>query len=446
MRDRAAAEPMLGELASCDHSVLALGQAGKCAFARQPPLAVVQAFDLSFGMHGMHKLRRHESLPPRRRGRRAEPLLGSAAMANDTISFARGAPSADILPRDAVRDAAAVALAEDWERALSYGTGIGHPALCQWVAERHGGLDAGQVMIANGSLEAGWMLFEHLVGPGDRVVVEQPTYDRTLLMLQRLGVELVPVPLESDGLDVAALETALQAGPIKLAHVIPNFHNPAGCTLSAEKRVRLVELAAEHDFWLFEDDPYRELPFEGEALETMLSIDTDGRVVHASSFSKTVSPGVRVGYLAGPAAEIGALAKRANETYISPNMLAEAVVLELCRSGGLDSNIEFVKGALRDRRDALVEALREQIPEAEFVVPGGGYFLWLDLAAGTETPALLAEAKGEGVAFVAGPDFMIEGGENSLRLSFASVPPERIPEGVARIARALERIRAGSPA
>jgi DNA-binding transcriptional MocR family regulator len=367
-------------------------------------------------------------------------------MASDTISFARGAPSADILPQGPVREAAAVALAEDWERALSYGTGIGHPELCQWEAERHGGVDAGQVMVTNGSLEAGWMLFEHLLGPGDRVIVEQPTYDRTLLMLQRLGVELVPVPLEADGVDVGAIEAALADGPVKLAHIIPNFHNPAGCTLSAAKRVRLVELAAEHGFWLFEDDPYRELPFEGEALETMLSIDKAGRVVHASSFSKTVSPGVRVGYLVGPGEEIAALAKRANETYISPNMLAEAVVLELCRSGGLDSNIEFVKGALRDRRDALVDALREQIPEAEFVVPEGGYFLWLDLAEGTDTAALLAEAKGEGVAFVAGPDFMIEGGENSLRLSFAPVPAADAGEGVGRIAAALDKLRAGSPA
>jgi 2-aminoadipate transaminase len=367
-------------------------------------------------------------------------------MAADVISFARGAPSADILPRIAVAEAAGVALADDWQKALSYGTGVGHPGLCEWVAERHGELDAGQVMIANGSLEAGAMLFEHLLEPGDRVVVEQPSYDRTLLLLQRLGVELVPVALEADGIDLAAFEAALAEGPIKLAHVIPNFHNPAGCTLSAEKRARLVELAAEHDFWIFEDDPYRELPFEGEALATMLSLDRAGRVVHASSFSKTVSPGVRVGYLAGPGEEIAKLAKRANETYISPNMLAEAVVLELCRSGGLDRNIEFVKGALRERRDALVEALRESIPEAEFVVPEGGYFLWLDLAEGTDTVALQAEAKGEGVAFVAGPDFMLDGGRNSLRLSFASVPPERIPEGVARLARALERVRAGSPA
>src|SRR3954447_10225137 len=367
-------------------------------------------------------------------------------MAPELISFARGAPSADILPVDAVRDAAQRALADDWKRALSYGTGIGHPGLCEWIAERHGLAAPGQAMVTNGSTEAAAMLFQHLVAPSDRVVVEQPSYDRTLLLLERLGADRVGVPLEADGIDVDALEGAVSAGPpVKLAHVIPNFHNPAGCTLSAAKRERIVELADRHGFWIFEDDPYRELPFDTDPPPTMLP--TDGRrVIHASSFSKTVSPGVRVGYLAGPAELIAKLAQRANETYISPNMLAESVVHELCASGGLDRNIEVAKGALRERRDALVEALNEQIPEAEFVVPGGGYFLWLDLAEGTDTTALLAEAKGEGVAFVAGPDFMIDGGENSLRLSFASVPPERIGEGVGRIARALERIRAGSPA
>ncbi len=367
-------------------------------------------------------------------------------MALETISFARGAPSADILPHEAVREAAARALEDDWAKALSYGTGIGHPGLCEWIAARHGGLEASQVMATNGSLEAGAMLFGHLVSPGDRVVVEQPTYDRTLLLLQRLGAELVPVSLEADGIDLEQLEAALAAGPVKLVHVIPNAHNPAGCTLSAQKRARLVELATEHGFWIFEDDPYRELPFEGEPLATMLELDQAGRVIHASSFSKTVSPGVRVGYLAGPAEEIAKLAKRANETYISPNMLAESIVLELCTSGALDRNIEFVKAALRERCESLVEALREQIPEASFVVPGGGYFLWLDLAEGTDTVALLAEAKAGGVSFVAGPDFMIEGGTASLRLSFAPVPAEQMSEGVSRIAAALERLRARTPA
>jgi 2-aminoadipate transaminase len=175
-------------------------------------------------------------------------------------------------------------------------------------------------------------------------------------------------------------------------------------------------------------------------------MDSAERVIHASSFSKSVSPGVRVGYLVGPGEQIATLAKRANQTYISPNMLAESIVFELCRSGGLDENLKVVNAALRERRDALVEALREYIPEAEFVVPEGGYFLWLDLEDDVDTTALLAEAKDEGVTFVAGPDFMIEGGSSSLRLSFAPVPAEDVAEGVKRLARALERARAGAAA
>jgi len=366
-------------------------------------------------------------------------------MAEPMISFARGAPSADLLPVDAVRTAARVALENDSTRALSYGTGTGHPGLCEWIGERHGGVDAGRVMVTNGSLEAGWMLFSHLLGAGDEVVVEQPSYDRTLLMLDKLGVDRIGIPLEDDGVEVAGLEQALADGHRpKLVHVIPNFHNPAGCTLAEPKRRRLVELSAEHGFWIFEDDPYREVRFGGDELPTMLALaeGTDARVVHASSFSKTVSPGVRVGYLIGPGEEIAALAKAANETYISPNMLAEAIVFELCRSGELDRNIGLVNAALAERRDAVVTELGEQVPEAGFVVPGGGYFLWLDLAEGTDTRDVLGPAKQEGVAFVAGPDFMLAGGERSLRLSFASVPPGDVREGIARIARALATVRA----
>ena len=365
-------------------------------------------------------------------------------MADDVISFARGAPSADILPAERVREAAQRALTDDWQRALSYGTGAGHPGLREWIAGRHG-VEPEAVMVTNGSLEAGAMLFEHLVATGDRVIVEQPSYDRTLLLLDRLGAERVGVPLQADGIDPDELERTLGRFPADLVHVIPNFHNPAGCTLSAPKRERLVQLAAEHGFWIFEDDPYRELPFDDDPPPTMLSLDAE-RVIHASSFSKTVSPGVRVGYLAGPPEEIKKLARRANETYISPNMLAESIVWELCRSGALDENIAFVKRALRERRDALVGALRVELPEAEFVVPGGGYFLWLTLEEDVDTVELLAASLEEGVAFVAGPDFMLEGGRSSLRLSFASVPAERIPEGVGRISRALERTRAPSPA
>ena len=364
----------------------------------------------------------------------------AAPMAERTISFARGAPSADILPHDAVREAAARALESDWEKALSYGTGRGHPALCEWIAGLHDAKPE-QVMVTNGSMEAAALLFRHLVSEGDRVVIEQPTYDRTLLLLQQAGAQFAPAPLESDGIDPAAVEAACSGGPVSLAHVIPNFHNPAGCTLALEKRDALVQLAAEHGFTLFEDDPYRLICFEKESGKTMLDMDTADRVIHASSFSKSIGPGVRVGYLVGPEEQISTLAKRANETYISPNMLAESIVLELCLSGGLDDNLKVVNAALRERRDALVTALQRHIPEATFVVPEGGYFLWLDLEGDVDTKALLAEAKEEGVTFVAGPDFMLEGGGSSLRLSFAPVPAEDVDEGVQRLARALSRLR-----
>lgn len=367
-------------------------------------------------------------------------------MAADVISFARGAPSADILPAEAVRAAAARALEDDWARALSYGTGRGHLGLCEWIAAELHGIETDRVMVTNGSMEAAALLFRYFLGSGDRVAVEQPSYDRTLLLLGRTGAELVPVPLEADGIDVAALEAALADGPLKLAHVIPNFHNPAGCTLSAAKRERLVELAAEHDFTIFEDDPYRLISFGGGELPTMLSLDSADRVIHASSFSKTVSPGVRVGYLAGPAEEIATLAKRGSEHYISPNMLAESVVLELCTSGELHRNIEFVNDALRQRRDALVEALRARLPEAEFVVPEGGYFLWLRLPDDVDARALLEAARQQAVTFVAGPDFMLAGGDSALRLSFAPVPADQIDDGVSRLAAALESSRAAHAA
>ncbi len=356
----------------------------------------------------------------------------------DVISFARGAPSPDLLPVDAVLAAASAALEKDATRALSYGTGIGHPELCSWVGQRHGGIDPARVMVTNGSLEAGWFIFNAFAGPGDEVVVEQPSYDRTLLMLEKIGADRIGVPLEADGIDIEGIEQALADGHRPtLVHVIPNFHNPAGCTLSEEKRRRLVALAAEHDFVIFEDDPYRELPFGEDPPPTMLSMDEADKVIHASSFSKTVSPGVRVGYLAGPREQIGELARIANEIYISPNMLSGSLVLELCRSGVLNDNIAKVKVALRERRDALVDALGRHIPEARFVLPGGGYFLWADLAEGRDTVAIAAKAKEAGAPFIPGTDFMLSGGQHSLRFSFASVPPENMDEGISRIASCL---------
>jgi len=351
----------------------------------------------------------------------------------ETISFARGAPSPDLIPVEAIREATERSLEVDWKTALSYGVGIGHPGLCEKIASLHE-IPAAGVMVTNGSLEAGAMVFRHLVSPGDRVAVEQPSYDRTLLLLEQLEAEFVPIPLESDGLDVDALERALEDGPISLLHVIPNFHNPAGCTLSADKRSRIVELAAGHGFSIFEDDPYREIAFGDPPPPTMLSMDEADRVIHSSSYSKTVSPGIRVGYLAGPEEVIAELATTANENYISPNMLAGSLVLQMYESGAYDENLKVVRARLAERRDALVEALGNHLPDARFEIPGGGYFLWADLGEGADTVALAERSKEAGAPFIPGTDFMLDGGWSQLRFSFASVPPELIDEGVGRIA------------
>jgi 2-aminoadipate transaminase len=355
----------------------------------------------------------------------------------DSISLARGAPSLDIIAVDELRAAADRAFQSDPAGTFAYGTSAGYVPLVAWIAERQG-VAKEQVIATNGSMQADAFLFQLLVEPGDTVVVEAPTYDRTLLSLRSLGAEVLAIPLQDDGIDVDALEQALKAGARpKLAHVIPNFHNPAGCTLSLEKRQRLVALAAEHDFVLFEDDPYVALRFEGESLPTMLSLDQSDRVVYASSFSKTVCPGIRVGYLAGPAELIGQARKLATSTYISPNMVAQSIVNEFCRSGAIDGSIETVKNALRERRDILCAALERELPGARFVVPTGGYFLWVDLPDDSVNVAELAELAAErGVVFVKGTDFLLEGGESSLRIAYSGVRADQIDEAVARLAGA----------
>jgi DNA-binding transcriptional MocR family regulator len=360
-----------------------------------------------------------------------------------TISFARGAPSLDIVDVEGLKAAAAQAFASDPSGMTAYGTSVGYLPLREWIAERHQ-VDPPQVLVTNGSMQADAFLFDALVGPGDAVVVERPTYDRTLLALRNRGADVRMVELEPDGIDTAALERVLAAGTKpKLAHIIPNFQNPAGYTLSARKRERLIELARAHVFTIFEDDPYVALRFEGEPMPTMVSMAPD-KVVYASSFSKTVCPGIRVGYLVGPEELIERIARTATSTYISPNMVAQGIVNQFCRSGALDRSIGVVRDALRERADTLCRAVSEKLPDARFVAPEGGYFLWLDLPRGTDVNALLAAAAARGVQFVRGSDFVLEGGDSSLRLAYSGVTREQIEEGIDRLADAYGEI--GAPA
>jgi DNA-binding transcriptional MocR family regulator len=360
-------------------------------------------------------------------------------MAGSTISFARGAPSLDIVDVQGLRDAAARAFTNDPAGTTAYGTSVGYSRLRAWIAERHG-VELERVLVTNGSMQADAFLFEQLVSDGDEVVVERPTYDRTLLSLRARGARVHAVELEPDGIDTEALTALLGEGVRpKLAHIIPNFQNPAGYTLSRAKREALLELAREHDFVVFEDDPYVELRFSGERLQTMLSMDPE-RVVYASSFSKTVCPGIRVGYLVGPGELIGQIAKLATGTYISPSMVSQSIVYEFCASGALERSIETVKTALTKRLRTLEVALRRELPGAEFVAPEGGYFMWVTLPEGTDVGALFAAAAERGVAFVKGTDFLMEGGKNTLRLAYSGVTPEEVDEGVKRLAEAFHSL------
>ena len=365
---------------------------------------------------------------------------------SDTISFARGAPSLDIVDVEGLKAAAQRAFERDPGGTTAYGTSVGYAPLREWIARKHG-VDVAQVIVTNGSMQADAFLFETLVNAGDPVIVERPTYDRTLLNLRSKGADVRPVALEPDGIDVAELEELLERGlRPKLAHVIPNFQNPAGYTLSMIKRQALLDLARDYGFVIFEDDPYADIRFSGEPLPTMLSLDNTGNVVYASSFSKTVCPGIRVGYLVGPAALIADIQKLATNTYISPNMVAQSIVYEFCASGAIDSSIATVKAALAERVDRLTAALERELPEARFVAPEGGYFMWVELPEEIDVDQLFTEAQERGLAFVKGTDFLLEGGRNTLRIAYSGVTADQVDEGVSRLAAAVRAIEAGARA
>ena len=360
--------------------------------------------------------------------------------AQQLISFARGAPSVDIIDVEGLTTAAGRAFAADPVGVTAYGTSRGYPALRSWIAKRHD-VAVHRVMITNGSLQADAFVFDQFVRPGDAVVVERPTYDRTLLNLGESGAKVYQVGLDAEGLDVQELRALLVSGVRPtLVHVIPNFQNPTGVTMSVRRRQDLLALAAEYDFVIFEDDPYTDVRFRGQPLPSLLSLDTTDRVVYASSFTKTVCPGVRVGYLIGPKAVIATITARASKLYISPSMVSEPIVYQFCRSGDHERSIATISAALAERVAIMAGALRRYLPDARFTEPDGGYFLWLELPGGVDASAVVRAADDRGLAVVAGSTFLLTGGHSTLRLSFSSVPADRVEDGVRRLAEAVAAV------
>jgi DNA-binding transcriptional MocR family regulator len=345
----------------------------------------------------------------------------------ETISLARGVPAPECIPVDELADCARAAVERDGTTVLSYGPVGGYQPLREWIAERHG-VEPSRVLVTNGSLQGIAFLADRFAG--GRVLVERPTYDRPLKLLAARGVDVTAVQMDDEGLDLDALARALDAGPKPaFLYTIPTFQNPSGRTLSVERRERLVQLARERDLLVLEDDPYGLVRFEGDALPTLFELDGGERVVYSSSFSKTIAPGLRVGYFVLPQALDAELEALAVSTYITPVLIGQASVFEFLRRGNLEPNLERVRDLLRVRRDAMLEALEQELPTATWSHPQGGYFVWVEL------PRELTDAPG--VAFVPGTDF--GGARNTARLAFSYVSPDEIREGIRRLAAAVEQ-------
>jgi 2-aminoadipate transaminase len=358
----------------------------------------------------------------------------------ETISLARGVPAPECIPVEELADCARAAILSDGATALSYGSSAGYAPLREWIAARHG-VAAKRVVVTNGSLQGFVFLAQLLAENGERVLVEAPTYDRPLKILERVGAEVVAIPQTEEGIDVDALEAELRGDPKPaFLYVIPTFQNPSGRTLGTEDRRRLVRLAGEHQLTVLEDDAYGLVRFDGVAEPTLHELAGGEQVVYSSSFSKIVAPGLRVGYLVLPDALAARVEALATSTYITPALLSQATVYEFLRRGALARNLDLVRSLLRARRDALLEALDQHFADsgARWNRPDGGYFLWLDLPDGVDSTKLLEAATAVGVTFVPGPDFFPggSGGRSAARLAFSFASPAQLADAVGRLASA----------
>jgi 2-aminoadipate transaminase len=382
----------------------------------------------------------------------ARPMPRAGAVPSDVISLAYGMPDPALFPaaglavaaEEVLRDAATYAVG------LQYGNVGGNPLLLGELGRKLEGeegrpVEAGSLVMTNGSSQAIALVVQALANPGDVCLCEAPTFLGTLHHINFHGIRTVPVTLDDEGLDVEALEREIHrleaAGTRpRFVYTIPTFNNPAGVTMSLARRQALLDVAARHGVPVIEDDAYRDLRFEGEPVPTLHALDREGLVIRLGTFSKIVAPGVRLGFvLADPAVTERVLAFKAEG---STNGFASMVVGTFMKRGGLRAHIETLRAAYRQRRDAMYEALAREMPEGvRWTRTEGGFFLWLTLPPRTDVAKMAARAAEERVIALAGTECFPDGrGSHNLRLSFSLQPPDRIAEGIRRLGRA---IRAG---
>ncbi|AXI79457.1 aminotransferase-like domain-containing protein [Peterkaempfera bronchialis] len=359
----------------------------------------------------------------------------------EVISFAGGLPAPELFDAEGIRAAYDRVLAEQPRRVLQYSTTEGDPALRAAVAGRLAarGLPTGpeELVVTAGSQQALTLIATALLEPGDVVLVEDPTYLAALQCFGFAGARVVPVPSDGDGVDPGALAELVVRERPKLLYLVPNFQNPTGRTLPAERRRAVAEVAARHGLWIVEDDPYGELRFSGEPVPWIASLDgAADRTVLLGSFSKVMAPGMRLGWLRAPAALRRAcvIAKQAADLHSST--VDQAAAARYLADADLDGHLARVRGAYRERRDALLGGLPEALPQGSaWNRPEGGMFVWVRLPDGQDATALLREAVAHDVAYVPGAPFYAGPPDRgALRMSFTTHTPEEIGVGLKRLA------------
>ena len=356
------------------------------------------------------------------------------------INFTRGVPATESFPIADLLDSARTILEKDGPGVLQYGPAAGYSPLREWLAGWQG-VQPNQVLSGNGSLELVEFLCRTIIQPGDTVFTEAPSYDRAIGLFRRHKANVTGIPLEADGPSILALEAALKKNVPKFFYVIADFQNPAGATCSAQKRQRIVELAEQYNFTLLEDAPYRLLRYRGSDEPTLFSLAPQ-RVLHMSSFTKLIAPGVRMGFMLGNAETLAKVAKVAEDTYISPGYLAHGITYEWCRRGLLMPQIEKLKSLYSPRLDACLAAIDKYLPDVRPTRPDGGFFISLTLPAGTSTTDVRTAAAKRNLNLADGLAFFPNGGgDRFLRLPFCALTPAEIDEGIQRLADSVNEVR-----
>jgi len=358
----------------------------------------------------------------------------------NVIKFTRGVPAEEAFPNDQLIVCAEAALRHHGKTLLQYHPVWGFLPLRELLGAQ-AGVRSDQVLLSNGSIQILDLLVHVLLEPGGSVFVERTTYDRAIITLRRVGATIKGIPLDPDGLDVAALEAALKETKPRFIYLIPDFQNPSGATMSLAKREAVMALADKHDFLVVTDVPYRLLRYWGEDVPSMRDL-CPKRVIELSSFSKLISPGMRVGWMVARKEIVDQVAHFAEGTYICPSMLSQGVIYEFLKRGWMPENLKRLKSLYGPRLRMILNGLKQHLPEAEWFKPEGGFFVGVTLPKGTSAARVRELSPDEGVLLSNGAEFFADGdGSRFLRLPFCALTETQIEEALIRLAYTVTRVR-----